>query len=83
MLAMGVFGCVCVWGGGGGGHVIEMLPWLGFCTGAQYDADGHLVNWWQPSDLVMFEERKQCIVDQFGAFKDEQVGLNVGKILSL
>jgi endothelin-converting enzyme/putative endopeptidase len=33
--------------------------------GAQYDAQGRLKNWWTNSDLKKFQERGQCVVDQF------------------
>jgi endothelin-converting enzyme/putative endopeptidase len=33
--------------------------------GAQYDAQGRLSNWWTDADLKKFQERGQCVVDQF------------------
>ena len=33
--------------------------------GAQYDADGRLHNWWTDADLKSFQQRTQCVVDQF------------------
>jgi endothelin-converting enzyme/putative endopeptidase len=33
--------------------------------GAQYDASGRLRNWWTATDLRKFQERGQCVVDQF------------------
>ena len=36
--------------------------------GAQYDAQGRLRNWWTPADLAKFQERGQCVVDQFEGY---------------
>ena len=36
--------------------------------GAQYDAKGRLANWWTPADLAKFQERGQCVVDQFEGY---------------
>lgn len=33
--------------------------------GAQYAADGRLLNWWTDADLKRFQERGQCVVRQF------------------
>jgi putative endopeptidase len=33
--------------------------------GAQFDAEGRLNNWWTAEDLKRFQERGQCVVDQF------------------
>jgi endothelin-converting enzyme/putative endopeptidase len=36
--------------------------------GAQYDAQGRLKNWWTEADLKEFQERGQCVVDQFEGY---------------
>jgi endothelin-converting enzyme/putative endopeptidase len=36
--------------------------------GAQYDAQGRLENWWTGEDLKKFQERGQCVVDQFEGY---------------
>ncbi len=36
--------------------------------GAQYDARGRLANWWTAEDLKKFQERGQCVVDQFEGY---------------
>jgi endothelin-converting enzyme/putative endopeptidase len=36
--------------------------------GAQYDAQGRLQNWWTDEDLKKFQERGQCVVNQFEAY---------------
>jgi endothelin-converting enzyme/putative endopeptidase len=36
--------------------------------GAQYDAQGRLKNWWTDEDLKKFQERGQCVVDQFEGY---------------
>ncbi len=34
-------------------------------SGAQFDAQGRLQNWWTADDLKKFQERTQCVVSQF------------------
>ncbi len=36
--------------------------------GRKYDADGNLRDWWTAEDGKKFEERAQCIVDEYGSF---------------
>jgi endothelin-converting enzyme/putative endopeptidase len=36
--------------------------------GAQFDALGRLQNWWTDADLKSFQERSQCVVDQFEGY---------------
>jgi len=37
--------------------------------GAQYDAWGNLVNWWQPDTEQQFRRRTQCVVDQYSTYE--------------
>ncbi len=61
---------------GGIGAVIGHEMTHGFDDkGAQFDAEGNLVNWWTPEDLKKFNERTGCVVAQFDAFEVEP-GLN-------
>lgn len=51
-------------------------------SGARFDLQGNMKNWWTPADLKNFEERGACVVNQFSAFEVEP-GLNVqGKLVS-
>jgi endothelin-converting enzyme/putative endopeptidase len=36
--------------------------------GRQFDADGNLRDWWTAEDAKAFEERAQCIVDEYNGF---------------
>lgn len=36
--------------------------------GRKYDARGNLRDWWSPADARAFEERAQCIADQFSGY---------------
>jgi putative endopeptidase len=36
--------------------------------GAQFDAQGRLHNWWTESDLKQFQQRGQCVADQFEGY---------------
>jgi len=52
--------------------------------GRKYDAQGNLTDWWTPEDGKRFEERAQCIADEYSGFtavKDDkgEVKLN-GKL---
>jgi putative endopeptidase len=61
---------------GGIGAVIGHEMTHGFDDkGAQFDAEGNLVNWWTPEDLKKFRERTGCVVAQFDAYEVEP-GLN-------
>jgi putative endopeptidase len=37
--------------------------------GAQYDAWGNLVNWWQPDTEQQFRQRTQCVIDQYSGYE--------------
>ncbi|HEX8922029.1 MAG TPA: M13 family metallopeptidase, partial [Pyrinomonadaceae bacterium] len=57
---------------GGIGAVIGHEMTHGFDDkGAQFDAEGNLVNWWTPEDLKKFNERTACVVAQFDAYEVE------------
>jgi len=37
-------------------------------SGAKFDAAGNLKNWWAPEDSKAFDERVQCVRDQFATY---------------
>jgi endothelin-converting enzyme/putative endopeptidase len=37
--------------------------------GAQYDATGHLTNWWTPEDSKKFQAKTACVVKQFDGYR--------------
>ena len=37
--------------------------------GAQYDAAGNLVNWWQPDTEQQFKQRTRCVIDQYSSYE--------------
>jgi len=37
--------------------------------GAQYDATGNLVNWWQPDTEREFRHRTRCVIDQYSGYE--------------
>jgi putative endopeptidase len=50
--------------------------------GAKFDLEGNLRNWWTDADLKNFEQRSECIINQFGAFEVEP-GLKMsGKLVA-
>lgn len=57
---------------GGIGAVIGHEMTHGFDdTGAKFDADGNLVQWWTPDDYKKFTERTDCVVKQFDSYEVE------------
>jgi putative endopeptidase len=61
---------------GGMGSVIGHEMTHGFDDqGAKFDPAGNLANWWSDADLKAFQQKSQCIVDQFNSFEVEK-GLN-------
>jgi endothelin-converting enzyme/putative endopeptidase len=54
---------------GGIGAVIGHELTHGFDDeGRQFDAQGNLHDWWTPQDAKAFEQRAQCIVDEYSSF---------------
>jgi predicted metalloendopeptidase len=45
--------------------------------GRNYDADGNLFNWWQLAAQKGFNDRKECIVKQYSAYKLNEINMNV------
>jgi putative endopeptidase len=50
--------------------------------GSRFDADGNLKMWWTEADRKQFEERANCVVDQFNGY-EVQPGLNINGRLTL
>ncbi len=50
--------------------------------GSQYDAEGNLKSWWTPEDRKKFEERADCVINQFGGYQIQE-GLNINGKLTL
>jgi putative endopeptidase len=54
---------------GGIGAVIGHEITHGFDdAGAKLDAHGNLRNWWTPADLKSFQERGECVANQFSGY---------------
>lgn len=68
---------------GGIGAVIGHEVSHGFDDqGSKFGPDGNLKSWWTPDDRKKFEERAQCVIDQFNGY-EVQPGLNVNGRLTL
>jgi putative endopeptidase len=50
--------------------------------GSRFDADGNLKMWWTPEDRKKFEERANCVVEQFNGY-EIQPGLFINGKLTL
>jgi neprilysin len=48
--------------------------------GRQFDADGNLVDWWDEKTSKSFDEKAQCIVEQFGNFTEPLTGLSLNGV---
>ena len=48
-------------------------------AGRHYDAKGNLKEWWKPEDAKRFEERAQCLVDEYNGFEIADAKVN-GKL---
>lgn len=51
-------------------------------SGSRFDADGNLKMWWTADDRKQFEERANCVVEQFNGY-EVQPGLNINGKLTL
>ncbi len=47
--------------------------------GRRFDAQGNLKDWWTPQDAKNFEERTDCLVNEYSGFKVEDLHVN-GKL---
>lgn len=45
--------------------------------GSKYDGDGNYKNWWTPIDRENFDERVQCIKDEYSGFYFEEADKNL------
>lgn len=48
--------------------------------GRQFDFDGNMVDWWDRETEKQFLEKAQCIIEQYGSYKDPRSGLSVIQI---
>jgi putative endopeptidase len=68
---------------GGIGAVIGHEVSHGFDdSGSKFGPDGNLKSWWTPEDRAKFDERAQCVVDQFNGY-EVAPGLNINGKLTL
>jgi membrane metallo-endopeptidase-like protein 1 len=49
-------------------------------TGRQFDEDGNRIPWWSDDTIQKFNERKQCIIDQYSNYSIPQINMNVSII---
>ncbi|XP_057330759.1 neprilysin-2-like [Microplitis mediator] len=45
--------------------------------GSQYDKNGNLVDWWDPSTKEKYLRKAQCIIDQYDNYTIKEIGMNV------
>lgn len=63
------------------GYVIGHEMTHGFDDlGRLYDADGNLKEWWQPETKKAFEEKKKCIIEQYGNYTDSSINMSLNGV---
>jgi len=68
------------------GHIVGHEITHGFDNqGSQFDGDGNLVDWWEPETLRRYQEKSQCMIDQYGNYSVEVEGetLNLNGVITL
>ncbi len=51
-------------------------------SGAKFDGDGNMNNWWADADLKKFEEKGECVIKQYAAYEPIE-GLHLNGKLTL
>ncbi|XP_056155617.1 phosphate-regulating neutral endopeptidase PHEX [Lampris incognitus] len=46
-------------------------------NGRKYDKNGNLDQWWSNSSIAAFNEKTQCMIDQYNSYHWKEAGLNV------
>ncbi|CAF1545501.1 unnamed protein product, partial [Adineta ricciae] len=68
---------------GGIGMIMAHEMTHGFDSrGRSYDENGNIVSWWTNETSVAFEQKKQCIIDQYSNYTMAQVNIQVDGILT-
>lgn len=63
------------------GYVIGHEMTHGFDDlGRLYDSDGNLKNWWHPETTDAFEQKKKCIIEQYGNYTDSSINMNLNGV---
>ena len=45
--------------------------------GRQFDKDGNRIPWWTDTTVEQFDQRKQCIIDQYSNYSVPSIHMNV------
>lgn len=48
-------------------------------AGRKYDKNGNLEQWWSNSSIEAFNEKTQCMINQYNGYHWKEAGLNVRK----
>ncbi len=49
-------------------------------TGRQFNEAGDRIPWWSPETIQKFDERKQCIINQYSNYTVTEIHMNVSII---
>jgi len=50
--------------------------------GRQFDKDGNRIPWWTQQTIDQFNDRKQCIINQYSNYTIPQINMHVSVIFS-
>jgi neprilysin len=65
------------------GYVIGHEMTHGFDDlGKLYDAEGNLRDWWHEDTKRAFNEKKTCIIDQYGSYREESVNMSLNGVIT-
>jgi len=51
-------------------------------VGRHFDKDGNRVHWWTQQTIDNFNDRKQCLINQYSSFIVPQIHMNVSVIFN-
>ena len=52
-------------------------------TGRQFDKDGNRIPWWTDPTISKFNDRKQCIIEQYSNFTVPDINMTVSVNLNI
>ncbi len=51
-------------------------------VGRQFDKDGNRIPWWTQKTIDQFNDRKQCIINQYSNYTVPQINMHVSVIFN-
>lgn len=57
----------------------QLIEFIKF-SGSRYDDTGNLANWWDNATRTNFDNRAECIIDQYGGYTEPQTNLKLNGV---